>query len=205
MSEDLMEKLRAEFPKHLVSFRPGSVTKDKTKAKPLAYIDARDVMDRLDKVVGPCSWQDRYEFHGSRTICYLSIKINDEWIVKADGAGDTNIEGEKGGISDALKRAAVKWGVGRYLYHLDFKWAPVKSFNGKVVGFDDDFTKDPWSYLVRDENTYAKAQDSAKHQMQNILRGDAADPKIIGRFRQGYPELAMAVDMVIEIKNDQIH
>ena len=40
-----------------------------------------------------------------------------EWITKSDGADDSNIEGAKGGISDALKRAAVLFGIGRYLYH----------------------------------------------------------------------------------------
>lgn len=84
----------------------------------LAYINARDAMKRLDEAVGFNNWQDRYEEMGGRTICYLSLRIGDEWITKADGAGDTNIEGEKGGISDAFKRAAAKWGIGRYLYYL---------------------------------------------------------------------------------------
>ena len=53
-----------------------------------------------------------------RTVCELSLKINGVWITKTDGAGDTNIEGEKGGLSDAFKRAAVKFGVGRYLYYM---------------------------------------------------------------------------------------
>ena len=39
------------------------------------------------------------------------------WISKSDGADDSNIEGAKGGLSDAFKRAAVKFGIGRYLYH----------------------------------------------------------------------------------------
>jgi hypothetical protein len=39
------------------------------------------------------------------------------WISRCDGADDTNIEGAKGGLSDAFKRAAVKFGIGRYLYH----------------------------------------------------------------------------------------
>ena len=71
----------------------------------LAYIDARDVANRLDEVVGIENWQDRYEEVSGRLMCYLSIRVEGEWITKADGAGDTNIEGEKGGISDALKRA----------------------------------------------------------------------------------------------------
>ena len=50
-------------------------------------------------------------------ICELSINIDGTWITKSDGADDSNIEGAKGGISDALKRAAVLFGIGRYLYY----------------------------------------------------------------------------------------
>jgi hypothetical protein len=83
----------------------------------LVYITARDVMDRLDEVFGPAGWQTNYEFVGGRMICNLSCKIEGDWVSKADGADDTNIEGAKGGISDSLKRAAVNWSIGRYLYH----------------------------------------------------------------------------------------
>ena len=109
----MFDKLAAEFPRDAISWRAQSVTNSGDKAMALAYIDARDVMERLDTVCGPNNWQDRYEFAGPKTICYLSIKIDGEWVTKADGAGDTAVEAEKGAISDAFKRAAVKWGVGR--------------------------------------------------------------------------------------------
>ena len=83
----------------------------------LVYITARDVMDRLDSVFGVSGWQTKYEFIGGRVVCYLSCNIQCNWITKADGADDSNIEGAKGGLSDSLKRSAVQWGVGRYLYH----------------------------------------------------------------------------------------
>ena len=85
--------------------------------KDLVYIDARDVMDRLDTVFGIDGWQTKYEYLGGRMICNLSLRFDLEWITKSDGAGDSNIEGEKGGISDSLKRAAVLLGIGRYLYN----------------------------------------------------------------------------------------
>ena len=85
--------------------------------KDLVYIDARDVMDRLDTVFGIDGWQTKYEYLGGRMICNLSVRFDLEWITKSDGAGDSNIEGEKGGISDSLKRAAVLLGIGRYLYN----------------------------------------------------------------------------------------
>ena len=85
--------------------------------KDLVYIDARDVMDRLDTVFGIDGWQTKYEYLGGRMICNLSVRFDLEWITKSYGAGDSNIEGEKGGISDSLKRAAVLLGIGRYLYN----------------------------------------------------------------------------------------
>lgn len=120
--------LAAPFPPHAVHWRAQNVTRDGDKALALAYIDARDVMDRLDEVCGPANWQTYYdETPTGRVICKLSIRIDDEWICKSDGAGSTAVEGEKGGISDALKRAAVAWGVGRYLYDLRNIWAACES------------------------------------------------------------------------------
>ena len=133
----MFDKLSAPFSPEKVSWRIGSTTKDKTKGMALAYIDARDVMNRLDEVVGPASWQDRYEIHGGKTICYLSLCVafqNGEavWITKADAAGDSAVEAEKGAISDAFKRAAVKWGIGRYLYDIESPWVELEG-DGKRI------------------------------------------------------------------------
>jgi len=136
----MLEKLILPWDKNEVKWRVGSTSKDKTKALALAYVDARVVMERLDDAVGAENWQDRYEFHGARIICYLSIKINDAWITKADGAGDSNVEAEKGGISDAFKRAAVKWGMGRELYDIKCKWMPINEFT-QLVG-------NPWDFVI---------------------------------------------------------
>ena len=83
----------------------------------LVYITARDVMDRLDEAVGVDGWSSHLREVQGRVTCELSIRFGERWITKTDGAGDTGIEGEKGAISDSLKRSAVLWGVGRYLYH----------------------------------------------------------------------------------------
>ena len=120
--------LYAPFPPDLVSWRVGSMNKDKSKGMALAYIDARDVMRRLDDVCGPGGWQARYPHANGKTICEIGIKVDGEWIWKANGAGDTDIEAEKGAISDAFKRAAVMWGVGRYLYDLPSPWVAVNQF-----------------------------------------------------------------------------
>ncbi len=123
-----INNLAAAFPPEVIHWRAQTLTRDGDKALALAYIDARDVMDRLDMVCGPENWQSGFtETATGRVLCRLEILIGDRWIAKTDGAGNTAVEGEKGGISDALKRAAVQWGIGRYLYDLGNVWAPCES------------------------------------------------------------------------------
>lgn len=120
---NILTLLKAPFPADSLSWRIGNksnwdkikkcpVDKSKpVKAQMLVYIDARDVQDRLDEVCG-YNWSNSIKEVKGRLICELTIN----GITKSDGAGDTDFEGEKGGISDAFKRSAVMWGVGRYLY-----------------------------------------------------------------------------------------
>lgn len=133
----IFAKLSAPFPVDAIHWRAQTVAKrgDDFSALALAFIDARDVQDRLDSVLGPENWSDSYtETPKGRLLCTLSIRVNGEWLSKSDGAGDTDVEGDKGAISDALKRAAVKWGIGRYLYSLGNTWAPCEVYekNGKT-------------------------------------------------------------------------
>lgn len=79
---------------------------------PLALV----VQDRLDFVVGVDGWVDEYEvLHGGNVICRLGVKIGGEWITKVD-LGSPNSSDLKAAFADALCRAAVKFGIGRYLY-----------------------------------------------------------------------------------------
>ena len=126
---NIWDLLSRPFAPGQVRWRIGRKSKKGDKAMPLAYIDARDVMDRLDGVMGPADWQTSYtETTRGRVICSLSLNINGEWISKSDGAGDTQVEGEKGAISDAFKRAAVHWGIGRYLYGMDAPWVAINQW-----------------------------------------------------------------------------
>lgn len=141
------DALKAPFPPDRVHWRVGSTFEKNgaTGGKALAYVDARDVAERLDDVIGPENWQDRYkETPKGRIICRIGVDITatrnedpswpaptSEWIWKSDGAGDTAYEGEKGAISDAFKRAAVKFGIGRYLYDLSTVWVDNLQKRGK--------------------------------------------------------------------------
>ena len=124
--EVMLKQLKQPFDPKFVKWRVGATNKDKTKGIALAYIDAREVKKRLDDVVGLAGWQDRYVAVDGGFICELSLKIDDEWITKSDAAGNTKVEPIKGGASDALKRAASTWGIGRYLYYLPNIWVDIK-------------------------------------------------------------------------------
>ncbi len=128
-AQELFDALCAPFPIDFIEWRIGSTNGDKTKGMALCYVDARAVMDRLDTMCGPENWQSNYTpgVNGS-IICNIGIRVpGGDWMWKADGAGATDVEGEKGALSDAFKRAAVRWGVGRYLYDLKSPWVALEA------------------------------------------------------------------------------
>lgn len=115
-------------------------------AMALAYLDARDVMDRLDEVCGPENWQSEFtETASGRVICRIGVLHGNDWVWKADGAGGTQVEAEKGGLSDALKRAAVSWGIGRYLYRMSAPWVECEVYQKGGKTYFKKWSQDPWS------------------------------------------------------------
>lgn len=120
-----------------VHFKPGVVSGNRALA--LAYADARAIQDRLDDVLGVDGWQDDYDClpYGS-VVCRLRIRLGDEWITKVDvGSPSEQPDGGdrlKAAFSDALKRVAVKFGIGRYLYRIPSQWTDYdpkrKQFTG---------------------------------------------------------------------------
>jgi hypothetical protein len=125
-AQEMFDMLCHPFPLEFVEWRVGSTNQEKTHGLALCYIDARTVMDRLDTICGPAGWQCHYTMAANLAICNIGLLVGSEWIWKADGAGATDVEGEKGMLSDALKRAAVRWGVGRYLYDMKSPWVELE-------------------------------------------------------------------------------
>lgn len=129
---DMMELFTAlcePFPIEEISWRVGPTNERNRKpdqplrGQPLCYVDARTVMDRLDSVCNCDGWQCNYTPGvGASIVCNIGVRIAGDWIWKADGAGPSDMEAEKGALSDAFKRAAVRFGVGRYLYEVHAPW-----------------------------------------------------------------------------------
>lgn len=183
-------KLAAPFPPERISWRVGSSNKKKvqretgnqnakaTKGTALAYIDARDVMERLDDVCGPAGWQRRYPHAGAKTVCEIGIKVGEEWVWKGDGAGDSDIEAEKGALSDAFKRAGVSWGIGRYLYGMSSPWVEL----------------DEWEKITPD--SLAKLEALLKTHTDNIEWGDSEDRATLKAMSNGIKTMLQTVDDV---------
>lgn len=141
-----LKDLAKPFAPDRISWRVGPTNAEKTKGVALGYIDARDVQDRLNEVCGVENWQCRYTHAEQKTICEIGILIHrstthSEWVFKANGAGDTDMEAEKGAISDAFKRAAVMWGIGRYLYDLDSPWVQLEARGRSYVIAPSEYPK----------------------------------------------------------------
>jgi hypothetical protein len=127
--EEIIRQLKAPFPFAEVEAKIQVTNGDKSKGMAVFYLDARAVHERLDKVLGAFNWRNEYiKWNEKSQICGLSIYNAErgEWITKFDGAENSDIEPIKGGLTDALKRSAVLWGIGRYLYQMEGVWVEVE-------------------------------------------------------------------------------
>ncbi|ADW21240.1 DNA repair protein Rad52 [Thermus scotoductus] len=141
--DEVWQKLSEPFPPGEVQWRIEALSRDKKRALVVPYVDARTVLDRLDRVVGPEGWQDAYEVladaeravrdeRGERRERLVEVKcrLTVLGVTKEDvGEGDSL----KAAFSDALKRAAVKFGVGRYLYRLEKQWVDYDPEKGRFT------------------------------------------------------------------------
>ena len=133
------DELRMPFPYEDIEWRvqqSGMSRKNEPWAMVLAYVTNRAIMHRLDDVFGCFRWKNEYkEAPQGGVLCGISVYNESlkDWITKWDGASNTDIEAIKGGLSNAMKRAAVQWGIGRYLYNLETNFVNVHEdvYSGK--------------------------------------------------------------------------
>lgn len=140
--------LSKPFAPQDLEWRLQQTFEEKLRGIAVPYVTNRAIQNRLDEVVGPENWYNKYrpwirftvkvrdkedykkwvEKEVISQLCGISIYFPDQdrWICKWDGAELTDIEAVKGGLSDSMKRAAVQWGVGRVLYNMDTVWVNVE-------------------------------------------------------------------------------
>lgn len=140
LNKDMLENLSRPFPSSVLSVKPGAVSGDGRKALALIYIQSRAVMDRLDDAVGPENWS--FDWEPLPAIeNWIAVKGNLRvfGILKSDVGQATmdDTEPYKAAVSDALKRCAVHFGIGRYLYEAPNVWWEGSKM-GRVWVFNDE-------------------------------------------------------------------
>ena len=172
-----LENLKQEIP-----FKWRVQSANQYGASCVAYIDARDCQDLLDQVCGQENWQDIYYESAGLLFCKVGIKIEeDEWVWKSDTGSESNVEKNKGHVSDAFKRSCVVWGIGRFLYSMPIVKLPVKEKNGKFAPclegrfiYGDDITK--WCNASLKGKLKPNAPDKISMNgrvLENLLKGIA--------------------------------
>lgn len=119
-ARELQEALSAPFQNADIEWRVSATNHEKTNGLAVPYVTNRAIQTRLDDTVGIDGWHNDFvPWKGDKAqLCGISIYLPElkDWLTKWDGSDDTDIECVKGGLSDSMKRAAVEWGIGRYLY-----------------------------------------------------------------------------------------
>lgn len=119
-ARELQVALSAPFQNSDIEWRVSATNHEKTNGLAVPYVTNRAIQTRLDDTVGIDGWHNDFvPWKGDKAqLCGISIYLPElqDWLTKWDGSDDTDIECVKGGLSDSMKRAAVEWGIGRYLY-----------------------------------------------------------------------------------------
>ena len=131
--EELRAVLSAPFSSSDIEWRVSATNAEKTKGLAVPYVTNRAIQNRLDDPVGIDGWYNDFRpwKNGSAQLCGISIFFPqlEQCLTKWDGADDSEFESVKGGLSDSMKRAAVEWSIGRYLYGMTQVWVTVQITN----------------------------------------------------------------------------
>lgn len=124
MLEELMDELAKPFEPDRVEWKPQATSGDRALA--IAYADARAYQDRLNEVAGN-DWSDEYKVldGGAVVLCRLTVAGVTRSDIGEASPSDRNTA--TSALAQAFKRAAVKFGIGRYLYDLPKTWVDYDS------------------------------------------------------------------------------
>lgn len=144
-NNDYLKRILTELSKPLdYQWKLQSYTKDKSKAMCVAYIDARDVSARLNEVA-EYGYHSEHYILGSDIYCKIGLIMPDGSVIWRSDVGESNNETEKSktAASDSFKRAAVQFGIGRFLYDMEVVKLPTKQ-DGNYYNIVDEKGNKVW-------------------------------------------------------------
>lgn len=170
------------------------------------YINARAVQHRLDEVFGPY-WSTKMcptAFGGggrAGVICELSVYLpGTGWLTKSDACDLSQIEPVRGGASGALKRVAVQFGIGRYLYSLTESSVTLSPKIGSRRLKIDSNTVLFWDPPMMPLWALPESERPAREQqLAEITRKAAAEAERLSTESDGAKKIAPAIAAVAEV------
>jgi len=174
-TDETRKALKQPFQIGVVKWKAQTTNRAEDRALAVAYINARDVMERLDRTVGPGAWSDMYRIVTSGEAEVVECTLTVLGVSKTDVGeiGTSSYTNKlKSGYSDAIKRAAIKFGIGRYLYSLPKIWVDYDKSEKKLV-------RDPdlpvWA-LPQEENTDTETETPPPSRDEDDLPADPEMP-----------------------------
>lgn len=189
----IQAELAMPFAPEDLEWRLQKVVEAKELGIAVPYVTNRAIQNRLDDTVGIDGWHNEFKpwKDGKAQLCGISIYFHErkQWLTKWDGADDSDIESVKGGLSDSMKRAAVEWGIGRYLYGMTQVWVSIEQRGKGFVIVDAerqklDQTHEKWVQKL--QNKTAVPPQNANQEQQQKPR-PAQNPQRTGPQGQQRP------------------
>lgn len=175
MAQNRLLKLSDPFDENEIEWRVqrSGIKNSRPWAVIVPYLNARSIQKRLDETVGQANWKNVNTPIENGMLCTISIKINGDWVSKTDGAqGDSHIDGMdsiKSSCSRAMVRAAVLWGIGRYLYEFPITFATFVSSQEGANYLNIDGKEFFWvPYAQKPSHAEPKAQELVESRISEI-------------------------------------
>lgn len=140
-AEEVFRALQEPFPVKFLSWTVIATNKEKTDALVSPYIGAHHIMARFDDVLGPLNWQTGLQGQVGYLIKGIGIRIgkSKDWVWRwepgvFEATRSTNVRRIEilGSATVGLRRAAIEWGVGRYLKFITAPWVGYDSHTKKI-------------------------------------------------------------------------
>lgn len=171
------KKLKEPFPLDQIGFLPKGHSGDQVLAIP--YLDSRDLMERLDDVVGAGNWSFDWQPMAAEGVAVKGI-LTVAGVTRSD-VGESGADDDskwKSAVTDAFKRCAVQFGLGRYLKSLPNIWVKSKevSRNGKTHYVIADL-KEAYSNFAQLTGQTAELKQSGQRQTEQSAAKSFDPPK----------------------------
>lgn len=174
LTKDDLKVLTNPVEKSRLGVKVQSFNKERTQAMLVLYLQHTDVQDRLEQVDPAWGFTILHEERAGDTV-YVRARMT----VKGVSRENVGEGGDpKSAYSDCLKRCAMLFGVGRYLYDSDTVWTPYDDKRDRfkawtVADYDAAAKKRGLDVARTAENTQADepAREMASEQEDGVSRG----------------------------------